>query len=81
MKLAGLPLDESVVDNRLRQLVAEALIALMRREYPREAADEAAVKLAAAGVPEARFEAEVLVRHVTGLSRAQFVRQQGVEFG
>ncbi len=44
---------------------------------PREAAEEAAVKLAAAGVPEARFEAEVLVRHVTGLSRAQFFAARG----
>lgn len=35
VKLAGLPLDESVVDNRRRQLVAEPLITLMRREYPR----------------------------------------------
>ena len=43
VKLAGLPLDESVVDNRRRQLVAEALIALMRREYPREAGDGSAV--------------------------------------
>ena len=43
MKLAGLPLDESVVDNRRRQLVAEALIALMRREYPREAEDGSAI--------------------------------------
>jgi predicted Zn-dependent protease len=37
------PLDESVVDNRRRQLVAEALIALMRRGYPREAEDGSAV--------------------------------------
>lgn len=44
---------------------------------PREAAQEAAVKLAAAGVPDARFEAEVLVRHVTGLSRAQFFASRG----
>ena len=44
---------------------------------PREAAQEAAVKLAAAGVPEARFEAELLVRHVTGLSRAQFFAARG----
>jgi len=43
VKLAGVPLDESVVDNRRRQLVAEALIALMRREYPREAGDGSAV--------------------------------------
>jgi predicted Zn-dependent protease len=43
VRLAGLPLDESVVDNRRRQLVAEALIALMRREYPREAEDGSAV--------------------------------------
>jgi predicted Zn-dependent protease len=43
VKLAGLPLDESVVDNRRRQLVAEPLIALMRREYPREAEDRSAV--------------------------------------
>jgi predicted Zn-dependent protease len=43
VKLAGLPLDESVVDNRRRQLIAEALIALMRREYPREADDGSAV--------------------------------------
>jgi predicted Zn-dependent protease len=41
--LAGLPLDESVVDNRRRQLIAEALIALMRRGYPREAEDGSAV--------------------------------------
>ncbi len=44
---------------------------------PREAAQVAALKLAAAGVPEARFEAEVLVRHVTGLSRAQFFAARG----
>jgi len=43
VKLAGLPLDESVVDNHRRQLVAEALIALMRRAYPREAEDGSAV--------------------------------------
>ena len=43
VKLAGLPLNESVVDNRRRQLVAEALIALMRRGYPREAEDRSAV--------------------------------------
>ncbi|MBI5947187.1 MAG: peptide chain release factor N(5)-glutamine methyltransferase [Chloroflexi bacterium] len=44
---------------------------------PREAAQEAALKLAAAGVPEARFEAEVLVRHVSSLSRAQFFAARG----
>ena len=43
VKLAALPLDKSVVDNARRQLIAEALIALMRRGYPREAADDSAV--------------------------------------
>ena len=43
VKLAGLPLDESVVDDQRRQLIAEALIALMRRAYPREAEDGSAV--------------------------------------
>jgi predicted Zn-dependent protease len=43
IRLAPLALDESAVDNHRRQLVAEALIALMRREYPREAEDGSAV--------------------------------------
>ena len=43
VKLAALPLDKSVVDSGRSQLMAEALIALMRRGYPREAADGSAV--------------------------------------
>ena len=43
VKLAALPLDKSVVDNPRSQLIAEALIALMRRGYPLEAADGSAV--------------------------------------
>jgi release factor glutamine methyltransferase len=38
----------------------------------RQAAAEAAGRLAAAGVPDARFEAELLARESSGLSRAEF---------
>lgn len=38
----------------------------------RQAAAEAAERLAAAGVPDARFEAELLARESSGVSRAQF---------
>ena len=41
--LDPLTLDESVVDNRRRQLIAEPLIDLMKRGYPAEAADSTAV--------------------------------------
>ena len=41
--LGPLTLEESVVDNRRRQLIAEPLIDLMKRGYPAEAADPAAV--------------------------------------
>ncbi|OAI39189.1 hypothetical protein AYO38_01600 [bacterium SCGC AG-212-C10] len=45
----------------------------------REAARGIASRLAAAGVPEAQFEAELLTREATGLSRAQFFAGHGID--